>query len=299
MCPAPYPEPSELESFTGIRPGLCSVTFRSSEPAEVIQAVTQAGLEAIEWGGDMHVPTGNDVRAKEVKERTAEAGLVVASYGSYLRLGACTQREQEDVLRTAVELGAPRIRVWAGSRGSADADAQYWAGVVDDARTFADAAAAQGVRVGLEFHGGTLADRAESTAALLSEIDRDNRVGTYWQPPQGMPAEEGLAGLDLLAERVMAIHAFSWWPQDDRHPLAARSALWRAVLHRLAGREGQTDILLEFVRTDSPVQLAHDAATLLNLIEEASRRAQVHGDELAVTNGHGSALRATIHGREQ
>ncbi|WP_460455398.1 sugar phosphate isomerase/epimerase family protein, partial [Arthrobacter bambusae] len=184
------------------------MTFRSHAPADVIRFAADARLKAIEWGGDVHVPAGDFVCAKEVKDRTVDAGLAVASYGSYLRLGSSPRSEQEAVVETAVALGAPRIRVWAGTRGSEDAGAHHWAAVVRDAREFADTAASADVLVGLEFHGGTLTDRAESTAALLSEIERDSRLGTYWQPPQGMPDSEALRGLDLLAGNVLAVHAF-------------------------------------------------------------------------------------------
>ncbi|MHC6220605.1 sugar phosphate isomerase/epimerase family protein [Arthrobacter sp. MMS24-S77] len=257
------------------------MTFRSHAPADVIRFAADARLKAIEWGGDVHVPAGDFVCAKEVKDRTVDAGLAVASYGSYLRLGSSPRSEQEAVVETAVALGAPRIRVWAGTRGSEDAGAHHWAAVVRDAREFADTAASADVLVGLEFHGGTLTDRAESTAALLSEIERDSRLGTYWQPPQGMPDSEALRGLDLLAGNVLAVHAFSWWPTDERRPLADRSDLWRAVLERMRGQDSLNDVLFEFVLGDSATQLARDAGTLRRLIEEASREAHPEPPDIA------------------
>lgn len=49
------------------------------------------------------------------------AGLRVVAYGSYYHVG-CQGQEGipnfEDVLETALELGAPLIRVWAGNTGS-------------------------------------------------------------------------------------------------------------------------------------------------------------------------------------
>ena len=39
-----------------IRPGLCSVTLRGMPPDAVIGVAAEAGLEAIEWGADVHVP---------------------------------------------------------------------------------------------------------------------------------------------------------------------------------------------------------------------------------------------------
>src|SRR6185312_13188931 len=99
-----------------ISPGLVSITFRALTPAEVIALARQAGLRGIEWGGDIHVPHGNGARAREVKEMTAEAGLTVAAYGSYYRAGQADSSGLtfDAVLETALELGAPLIRVWAG-----------------------------------------------------------------------------------------------------------------------------------------------------------------------------------------
>src|SRR6476469_730727 len=107
-----------------LRPGLFSVTFRQLSPPEIIALVGRAGLRGIEWGGDVHVPHGDVARAREVRDRTADAGLEVAAYGSYYRVAKSEADELpfERVLNTAQALGAPLIRVWAGKQGSAAAD---------------------------------------------------------------------------------------------------------------------------------------------------------------------------------
>ena len=38
---------------------LCSVTFRALTPEEVLELAARAELDAIEWGGDVHVPCGS------------------------------------------------------------------------------------------------------------------------------------------------------------------------------------------------------------------------------------------------
>lgn len=125
-----------------IQTGLLSVTFRQLSPLEIIQLVAQAGLQAIEWGGDIHVPHGDVKRAKEVKNWTESAGITIASYGSYYRVG-CTNKEGltfEQVLESASALHAPAIRVWAGDQGSALADDAWWDKVITDAARIADLA---------------------------------------------------------------------------------------------------------------------------------------------------------------
>ena len=99
--------------------GLVSVTFRTLAVERVIELVSQAGLNSIEWGGDIHVPPTNPSWAKEVGKMTRESGLEVSSYGSYYRAGSLSDGQSfESILDAAVALGAPSIRVWAGNQGS-------------------------------------------------------------------------------------------------------------------------------------------------------------------------------------
>ncbi len=51
--------------MTGIRAGLCSVTFRALPPERIVALAAAAGLDVIEWGGDVHVPPGrSDTRRR-------------------------------------------------------------------------------------------------------------------------------------------------------------------------------------------------------------------------------------------
>jgi 3-dehydroshikimate dehydratase len=247
-----------------LRPGLCSVTLRALPVEQVVPVAARAGLEAIEWGADVHAPPDDAAAVATVIRCTAEAGLAVASYGSYLRL--CGDEERHaGVVTAAVALGAARIRVWAGERGSAAASAQERHVVVRGARALAARAADAGLTVGFEFHGGTLTDTVASTLRLLEEVDHP-AVGTYWQPPQGVPDDEAVEGLRRVAPHVVAVHAFSWWPRAQRHPLTARQELWTRVVAELTTRGVPTDVLLEFVPADDPAGVARDAAALRRLL---------------------------------
>lgn len=83
-----------MTGVTGVMPrlGLCSVTLRHLDVAGVLAAAVEAGLECVEWGADIHVPAGDEAAAARVRAATEEAGLAVASYGSYYRAGARTRR---------------------------------------------------------------------------------------------------------------------------------------------------------------------------------------------------------------
>ncbi len=96
----------------GFAVGLCTVTFRSLDPAAVVDRAVGAGVEVLEWGGDVHVPEGDLDAARWAAHLSAAAGLGVAAYGSYLYLDEHLDRRLGPVLDTTVALGAPAVRVW-------------------------------------------------------------------------------------------------------------------------------------------------------------------------------------------
>lgn len=243
-----------------IRPGLCSVTFRQLDPAAIAALAADAGLQAIEWGGDVHVPPGDVARAAEVARLTADAGLAVASYGSYFRAEA--GEDVAPVLDAAEALGADRIRVWAGRIGSADATGRERAATVDALAVAAEQAGARGISLALEFHGRTLADDAEQTLRVLDEVGSPH-LSTYWQPTVAATDDVAVAEYRRIADRVSAVHVFSWWPSTERLALGARDGLWRAFAEAAESAPlPPRDALLEFVPGDDPSSLAAEAATL-------------------------------------
>ena len=254
-----------------IQPGLVSITFRALAPREIVDLGVRARLAGIEWGGDIHVPHGDLARAGEVGRMTRAAGLAVAAYGSYYRVG----RSEADglsfasVLETARALGAPLIRVWAGDRGSADADDAYRQAVADEAGRIAAEAAQHGITVGFEFHRDTLTDRTASAAALLAATAPAG-LRSYWQPPVGWSPAERLAALRVVLPHLANLHVYHWRADAERRPLSEGAEEWRAYLAAVAA-DGHTSCwaLLEFVRDDDPGQLAADAAVLRRLLTRA------------------------------
>jgi sugar phosphate isomerase/epimerase len=233
-----------------------------------VSLAVRAGLQGIEWGGDVHVPHGDVKRAAEVGRMTGEAGLMIVSYGSYYAAGASQVAGLpfERVLETALALQAPAIRVWAGTKGSAGADAAYRGLVADDLHRIADLAQQAGLVISLEHHSDTLTDTNASAVSLIQEIGHPN-VWMYWQPTVGAPLSYGLEGLTGVLHRLSNLHVFHWSRSAqgcERYPLAAGADLWMAYLEvvRRSGRNHSA--LLEFVRDDSPERLMADAATLVS-----------------------------------
>ncbi|MBB6734208.1 sugar phosphate isomerase/epimerase family protein [Cohnella zeiphila] len=253
------------------KPGLISITFRQLPPERIIELAVQAGLKAIEWGGDIHVPHGDPKRAEEVGFRTRAAGLETASYGSYYRVGnrhvgQGEPMEFERVLETAEALGAPAIRVWAGDRGSASADEEWRALVAEDARRIADLAAAKGISIGFEYHGNTLTDTAESAVRLYRAIDHPN-VRSHWQPQTSLTPEQNEQALRQALPWLANLHVFQWLP-NLRCPLADGQEEWRRYFAAASEAEpgGARYALMEFVKDDDPEQFLQDAAALHRIL---------------------------------
>lgn len=217
----------------------------------------------------MHVPPGDTARAAEVARITADAGLAVASYGSYFR--ATDGEEIGPALDAAQALGADRIRVWAGTTGSSEATAEHRAQTAEHLRDAASAASDRGMTLALEFHGGTLTDSAQAALDLIAAVGHPV-LSTYWQPRVDAPDDDALADYAALSAHTSAAHVFSWWPFDRRLPLAARDRLWsRFFAMAAAAPHPPRDALLEFVPDDDPAALAGEAATLKARIASATR----------------------------
>jgi 3-dehydroshikimate dehydratase len=240
-----------------LTPGLVSITFRSLQPQEIIRLAGQACLQAIEWGGDVHVPPGAVDHTRDVGRWTREAGLTVSSYGSYYRLGD-TRADSvpfEAVLESAVALGAPTIRVWAGGKGSVACSADERRHVIEDALRVADLAARSGISISLEYHAGTLTDTPTSVRALLSELVHP-QIEFLWQPAHGESVEDNAARLIEVLPRVRNVHVFHWWPTDrDRRPLGEGEERWHEYIRLVRASGRRVDFLLEFVAGDATGQL--------------------------------------------
>jgi hypothetical protein len=245
-----------------IRGGLVSVTFRALSPGEIVDLVVQAGLAGIEWGGDVHVPHGDVACAREVYRRTADAGLTVCSYGSYYRAGTNEPPAFEAVIESALALHAPLVRVWAGRRGSADADAAYWDAVVEDSKQVLDLAQQAGLGVAYEFHNNTLTDTNASALRLLQAVapsgplpEPSAGLSSYWQSLDGMDEPTRLEGLRALLPWLSHVHV-----QPDGRPLAESAEVWKPRLEIVRGSGRDHYALIEYFRYDGPEAFLRDAA---------------------------------------
>ena len=243
--------------------GLISVTFRSKSRAEICGLASEAGLDFVMWGGDIHVPHGDINAALDARALSDVAGLGHSVYGSYYRLpdgseGFC------DVLDTARALGSDSIRIWAGTKGSSDVSDDERRALVATAIRDAELAAGYGIGLQFEFHGGTLTDTPESAKRLIYEIGCDN-VRLHWQPNQFRDFDYNLSGLRSVAGLVTCAHVFAW-EGSEKLPLSRHAAEWSAYFDILASA-GCGYAAMEFVPVECRDDLLRDAETLKNLLK--------------------------------
>ena len=246
--------------------GLVSISFRKLNPENIIEMVRTAGLDAIEWGGDIHVPHGNIETALAVKKLCNEAGIECPSYGSYYRVGEYEDPREEfaKVIACSDILSSSIIRVWAGVIPSESSDETHFVKIVNELKILCEMAGESDTGIALEFHANTLTDTAESTRKLLDSVGKPN-LSTYWQPPVGRSMEQNKSEINMLLENISNIHTFSW---NGRERLELKSGYqhWVNYMKELdTGRDRYC--LLEFIKDDSIEGFYRDAITLRTLVE--------------------------------
>jgi sugar phosphate isomerase/epimerase len=248
-----------------LKTALLSITFRSLEAERIISLAAQAGLDGIEWGGDVHVPPTNLAHAQRIGDATRAAGLLPLAYGSYYRAGAPDRPSRAQVVDTACALGTTDIRVWAGNQNPDRYDSEGRYAVIDDLQQLATLAADAGCKIHLEYHANTLTNSCHDAMDLMAVLNHPN-IGLYWQPDFRLTRKQQLADLATALPHITHLHTFFWvltGGQFYRQPLAHGKMLWEAVLASLKAHPMQGRYLgLEFVKDDAEAQFLQDAQTL-------------------------------------
>ncbi|MDB4516402.1 sugar phosphate isomerase/epimerase [Crocinitomicaceae bacterium] len=234
----------------------------------MIRLAQAAQLKLIEWHGLDHVVHGDLDTAARIGQSTRDAGLGVAAYGSYYVVGESESQGLPfaTVLRTAKELQAPMVRVWAGNVSPDEATPAYRATIVAESRRIADLAAPEQIQLVFEFHKGSLTQTAESCVAMMDALDHEN-ARVYWQPAPELDVSENLTQLSHVLPWLVGLHVFYWCPTDmDRHPLAQGASEWAQYIELASRHDDTLNALLEFVKGGEVSQFHEDAATLHRLL---------------------------------
>ncbi len=247
-----------------MKSSLTSITFRQKSIKEIVGLVKKAELSAIEWGSDVHVMPTDREAAKQAYSLCKQNGIAISAYGSYFR--AKPEEDFAPVLKNALIMEAPVIRVWAGTGFGKSENCPE-----DDRKRFSEklanaafAAKSQGITVATEFHCSTLTDTITSTLKLLKDVPD---LRTYWQPRTHptQNADEDLSDIQALAEKIVNIHVFHWVGRD-RKPLSQGFDLWTQYMKAVNRYTKAEYAAIEFVSNDSDAQFLEDAAVLRRLL---------------------------------
>ena len=241
--------------------GLVSISFRNLTPEVIIKRVKEAGLEGIEWGGDVHSPHGDTDTAISVRAKTEAEGLSVIEYGSYYVIGKSEPALFEAAIASAKALGTSIIRVWPGMNTPSDtiSDAQYM-DMVTDAKRICDLA--HDMTVALECHPGSLTDEYHTALQFISDVNKPN-LKMLWQPNQYRPTEYNLDAIKALLPHLVSVHVFSW-SRKTKLPLLSMRSHWKRYVELL--KEKDLNYLLEFMYDNDIETLFGEARALRSIL---------------------------------
>ncbi len=258
-----------------IQIGICTISFSELPVAEALAASGASGARGIELWGREHLPA--EASAAEVARvrRLAEVqGLNMAAYGSYAQAGEAEWPDERvaAMLDRVVDLGAPLVRVWAGTRGSAEATPGDWTRVIDSLRAWGDLAGARGLRLVVERHCHTLTDLGDCARRLIDAVGHP-AVRLNYQIPYPWPVDAYHTAMesDLRLHLPVSLHAHAqnYRFAGDAMTLVSLAegvvdyAAWRPLLDD-AAFEGW--VMLEFLPQlpdADPVALARNELTAL------------------------------------
>lgn len=159
--------------------GFTTTSFRQIKSLEkIVKIASKAGVDCIEWGGDIHV---KDVEtAKHVKKLCDDANIKISSYGSYYRVGSKDTSEWERICRISSAMGADSVRVWLGTEDSEKTNEETYKTLVEDAKSMCSVAEKFGLIVCPECHDNTYNNNTDAFLKIQKDIGCEN-FRTYFQ----------------------------------------------------------------------------------------------------------------------
>jgi len=255
-----------------VKTGLCTIAFRDRPFEDVLDLAVSAGFDGVEpWGKPNHTPEPFDADAiKRNADAVVSRGLEVSQFGSYANpTDGGFEQQMTDAIATSKIYGTDKIRVWAGSCGSADAEDEQWTQAIDGFTKFCDRAEDAGMALAVEMHGDRLSDTVDGCLRMLDGVGRDNFLMNF-QPMYTDQADTILDAAQRIAPFVTTVHAQNYVVagKNTRSLVSDGLVDFNTVIGilRAVGFDGYLEV--EFVKEDDPeAALKADAAYLRKLCE--------------------------------
>ena len=242
--------------------GLVSVSFRSLEPAAIIELCRKNGIGFVEWGSDVHAPCDDGERLQEIINLQNGAGIVCSSYGTYFRVGVNAAEEIYPYIKAAKTLGTDILRLWCGDKNYTDMSTEEREFIVSESKKLAQIAEQNGVTLCMECHNKTFTNCLDGALELMEAVDSPNFL-MYWQPNQFRALEENLEYAEKIANYTRVIHVFNW-EGKNKYPLGDAVDIWKKYLSFF---DGSQKLLLEFMPDGKPESLGAEAEVLKRILK--------------------------------
>ena len=249
--------------------GLTSVTFRKLSAEEIIKYCVDCKIGVIEWGSDIHVPSGDVDKARFIKTECEKNGISVSSYGTYYKCGTYENAESafSEYLKVAEILGAPTMRIWVGDRDFEKADDAYMEKIVSELQMICDMAKEKNIEIGCEFHRGTLCNSKESSLKMIERVNREN-FGMYFQYEPKVSFEENCDTLEKFIPSLKNVHVFNIDESGSRYSISENDGenLWGAFVKILKENNISANLLFEFLKDTSFEGLSKETDIVTRII---------------------------------
>ena len=243
------------------RTGVCSVSFRALSPEEVINLTAQAGLEAIEWGSDVHAPYTDTERLEAIAKAQREAGICCSSYGTYFKVGEHSADELRGYIAAAKILGTNMLRIWCGNKNYEDLTEDERESIKAECKKCAKIAEECSAVLSIECHPNSFTNSIEGALDLMESVNSPS-LRMYWQQNIKGSDEENYEYAEKIAKYATNIHVFYY---EDGKKLRLNCGFEKWVKF-LSYFEGDRTLLLEFMPDNNPEALKGEAETLMSIL---------------------------------
>ena len=138
----------------------------------------KAGIDYIEWGGDIHVTTTEEARI--VKSLCDNEGIKISSYGSYFNSAEYDEAKWTQICEIASLMGAASIRIWLGKKNSEETSDREYNTLLENTRKMCGIAKKYALLVCPECHDNTFNNNTDAFLRIKNDLKKDN-FRTYFQ----------------------------------------------------------------------------------------------------------------------
>lgn len=238
--------------------GLCSVTFRKKNAAQVVEIAKKAGVGFIEWGGDIHVKTVDD--AREVKSMCDKEGITVSSYGSYFNTADYDENKWVETCEIAHTLGAESVRIWLGRKNSEDTSENEYQKLLENSKKMCAVAKKYNLVICSECHDSTFNNNTDAFLKIRSHIGEDN-FRTYFQS-RYFRMEYDLDRIDRTYPYIKDVHVSYRDLKREQYFKKKNPDYLDTLLKKFRGMNFGGIVMIEFVSYSSEKQFIADVNKL-------------------------------------